>query len=210
LLKENYIWEIFSTLKEQIIESALKQFLKHGIRSMTMQKLSSGMGVSTKTLYKYFADKETLLEECLMLHYGAMEKQSPGFTDAAQNPVAFMCRVYAITAALDFGANHLFYSDLNHYYPELQDKVIGHFFGHIGSLLVQNLQAGIDNGYFLPQLEAEVVLQVLNVLYTSVTRYNSFARYKLKPADLVKHTIDIYLRGICTEKGLSIINSLNN
>ena len=56
-------------MKEEILQTSLKQFLKHGIREMSIQKLVEPMGISTKTVYKYFKNKEELLEEALHLHY---------------------------------------------------------------------------------------------------------------------------------------------
>jgi len=201
---------IFQRMKEQIVSTALSQFLEHGIRSMNMQRLASFMGISTKTLYKFFPDKEALLEACLLVHYEGMDKELAGKLNKEINPVELICMIYAQSTALDFGANHLFYHDLNHYYPELQDKVIGKFFGELGQVLTDKMEAGIREGYFLPWLQPEIAFRAINVLYTSVTRSDTFAEFKLNPDDLVKHTIDIYLRGICTEKGLAIINKIKN
>ena len=72
-------------VKDKIVEVALEQFLKHGIRSMTIKKLIGPMGISTKTVYKYFSSKEDLLAECLRVLYGGHEQQrkpgkSPAFT----------------------------------------------------------------------------------------------------------------------------------
>jgi len=164
------------------------------------------MGMSTKTMYKFFADKEALLEACLNVHYAGMDEEIKGIADAEPNPVNFICAVYAKSTALDFGANYLFYHDLNHYYPDLQDKVIVKNASFIGEMLTGALQLGVDDGYFLPYLQPLVVLQALTVLYTSVTRFDTYKNFNLTPAELVKHTIDIYLRGICTDKGLAIIN----
>ena len=195
-------------MKEQVVEQSLKEFLEHGIRSMTMQKLATALAMSTKTLYKFFADKEALLEACLMIHYAGIDQEIKGIVNAAYNPVDFISAVYEKSTALDFGANHLFYHDLNHYYPELQDKVIVRNAGLIRDILTGTLQLGIDDGYFLSYLQPKVVLQALTVLYTSETRFDTYKDFNLKPDELVKHTIAIYLRGICTDKGLQIINRI--
>ena len=195
-------------MKEDIVEKSLQAFLEQGIRSMTMQKLAAALGISTKTLYKYFADKEALLEACLMAHYAGMDQEIKGIVAAEPNPVDFICALYEKSTALDFGANYLFYHDLNHYYPDLQDKVIVRNAGLIGDILTSTLQLGIDDGYFLPYLQPLVVLQAITVLYTSVTRFDTYSNFNLSPEELVKHTIDIYLRGICTDKGLQIINRI--
>ena len=209
------IWKIifikyFPDLKEQIIQDALKLFLQHGIRGMTMQKLASSMGMSTKTLYKFFADKEALLEECLTIHYTGMFLGIEELINSEPNPVAFVCTVFAQSTALDFGANHLFYHDLNYYYPQLQDKIINQQAGMFAPVLIGNMQRGIEEGYFLPWLQPLVAFKAVSVLYASVTRFDTFTEFNLKPEQLVQHTIDIYLRGICTEKGLEIINRIKN
>jgi AcrR family transcriptional regulator len=197
-------------VKEEIVATALKQFLEQGIRSITMQKLAAGMGVSTKTLYKHFPDKEMLLEACLQVHYGGMEKQISSLEAGGCDPVQFICSVYSAATSLDFGANYLFYHDLNHYYPELQDKVIGRFFGGLGTMMLQKMRDGIAGCYFLPYLKPEITFEALGVLYRSVTRFDTYVKYSLTPEDLVKHTISIYLRGICTPKGLLSIEQLNS
>jgi len=205
-----YLTNIFCSLKDEIIKDALKLFLQHGIRSMTMQKLASAIGMSTKTLYKFFADKEALLEACLNVHYADMFSGIEELVTTESDPVTFVCAVFARSTALDFGANHLFYHDLNYYYPHLQDKIIHQQAGEFGPILIGVMQRGLDQGYFLPYLQPIVAFKALSVLYTSVTRFDTYTEFNLTPEQLVQHTIDIYLRGICTEKGLETINRIKN
>jgi len=75
------------TQKERIIEVSLQQFLEHGIKQMTIQKLIEPLGLSTKTVYKYFADKEDLLKQCLFLHYTELTQRFTLLEKAMSNPV---------------------------------------------------------------------------------------------------------------------------
>ena len=61
-------------MKEEILQTSLDQFLKYGIREMSIQKLIEPLGISTKTVYKYFKNKEELLEEALHLHFAGQYK----------------------------------------------------------------------------------------------------------------------------------------
>jgi AcrR family transcriptional regulator len=194
-------------MKEKIVETSLRQFLEHGIRNMTMRKLVLTLGISTKTMYKYFSDKEELLEECLKVHYKGMDKAIIEMLRGSPNPAVSLVRVYSKSTELDFGTNHLFYHDLNHYYPDLQDKVIKHYSSGALETITGLIQQGINEGYFLDYLKAAVVLETLTVLYSSITRYNAYKKFGMK-RELIKHTIMIYLRGICTDKGLQIINQM--
>lgn len=205
---ENYIYKIFSIrlMKEKIIEASLQQFLKHGIREMTMQKLVLPLGISTKTMYKYFSNKEELLEECLKVHYKEMDKGLLFIMEGSPNAVVSLRSVYSKSMELDFGTNHLFYHDLNYYYPELQDKVMKLYSHKAGEILTGIIAKGIAEGYFLAHLNPLLVLKAIGVLYTSVTRNEVFKNFDVTPAELIKHTIDVYLRGICTNKGLQIFD----
>ena len=75
------------TQKEIIIEVSLQQFLEHGIKQMTIHKLVDPLGLSTKTVYKYFADKEDLLKQCLFLHYSELSERFIFLEKAYSNPV---------------------------------------------------------------------------------------------------------------------------
>jgi len=194
-------------MKEKIIETSLQQFLEHGIRKMTLQKLVLVLGISTKTMYKYFSNKEELLEECLGLHYKEADKQINELLKDCDNPVASLVRVFSKSIELDFGTTHLFYHDLNYYYPELQDKVMKKYVSGSLETVVSIIQQGISEGYFLPYLKAPIVLETLTAMYASVTRNNIYKDFSMKH-ELIKHTIMIYLRGICTDKGLKIITQL--
>ncbi len=195
-------------MKEKIIETSLQQFLNNGIREMTMKRLVLALGISTKTMYKYFNNKEELLEECLKVHYKEMDIGISSVIADSPNAVASLCRVYAKSMELDFGTNHLFYHDLNYYYPELQDKVINLYSQKAGEILIGIIAKGISDGDFQAHLKPLLVLTAISLLYTSVTRNKVFENFDAKPGELIKHTIDVYLRGICTQKGLQLINQL--
>jgi AcrR family transcriptional regulator len=187
-------------VKEEIIATSLQQFLKHGIRKMTVQKLIGPMGISTKTVYKYFNDKEELLKHCLVKHYSQLAKDFD--IGVSSNPVITMFKLWHNAMELDFGVNHIFYHDLNYYYPELQDSILHRFFKERFSKLAELMEKGIKQGYFRNDIVPAMIPEVTSALYSSITRTDQFKKYKLTPVVLMKNTIEAYLRGVCTEKGL--------
>ena len=54
-------------LRERIVATAMMAFTAHGIRSIRMDDIATQMGISKRTLYEIFADKETLLKECIQV-----------------------------------------------------------------------------------------------------------------------------------------------
>lgn len=192
-------------MKEKIIETALDRFLKHGIKKMNIRELVSPMGISTKTVYKYFNDKEDLLKHCLQKHYSELMTEFDRLADEDKNPVSALFEIWYKAISADYGVNHIFYHDLNYYYPRLQDAVLHKLFRKKMKKIEDIINAGKKRGYFRKDIAPGVTLHVIGILYSSITRTGSFKKFKLSTDALMLNTIDAYLRGICTEKGLQEI-----
>jgi AcrR family transcriptional regulator len=219
---ENIINEIFSYvcigkyillnifqwwMKEDIVKASLQHFLIYGIRKMTLKEIIAPLGISTKTVYKYFENKEALLEECLELHYGTVHNDMIALMSTLSNPVWLISQFYIKAVELDFKINNLFYHDLNYYYPELQDKIINKEFKAAGGELLNAFKSGVEQGYFRNDISLEVIQEGLSVLYRALTRTNQFEKFNVSPFELAHNTIAIFLRGICTERGLHAIDT---
>ncbi len=194
-------------MKDKIVEVALEQFLKHGIRSMTIKKLIEPMGISTKTVYKYFESKEDLLAGCLNVLYNGYYTEFKAILSKGYGPVNTLLSVYRGALIKDFGVNHQFFHDLNHYYPELQDAAIEQSRKNYGSMFMQLMQEGINDGYFHDFIIPEIALKGTSNLYTSITRSEEHKQFKGGPDKLFKNLVEVYIRGMCTEKGLKEIEN---
>ena len=127
-------------MKDKIVEISLAGFLRSGIRKMTIQKLVSPLGISTKTVYKYFEDKEALLKECLTLHYTPLVNALQESMEASPNAVHAILVCWNLTMEADFGVNRSFYHDLNYYFPSLQDEVLKKYANKISNLIAKKLR----------------------------------------------------------------------
>jgi AcrR family transcriptional regulator len=188
-------------MKEKIAETALQQFLKYGIRDITIARLIEPLRISTKTFYKYYESKEVLLKECLDIHYGNSFRQLRGVVENEKDPVTKLLAVFRQALAADFGINHAFYHDLNYYYPELQNEAIAKIRDRSGSLMLPLMKAGIRDGYFLEDLDLRIALTGVNTLYTSITRGREYEDQGYAPALLFENLVVVFIRGMCTAKG---------
>lgn len=188
-------------MKEEILQTSLQQFLRYGIREMSIQKLIKPLGISTKTVYKYFKNKEELLEEALYLFHTQQYRllETP---QVEQSAACLFFDLWLAGVEQEFQVNKLFFEDLHGYYPELAKKVenaIGQKFTQQFLLL---LHRGIDEGTFRPDILPEVVLQGIFTLYTALVRTERFKSFGLSAHAALLNTIALYIRGFCTDKGL--------
>lgn len=188
-------------MKEEILQKSLSLFLKHGIREMSNQKLVDWLGISTKTIYKYFQNKEGLLEEALHLYHNTQYERLLGLSDE-QNAACHFLEVWQIAVEMEYQVNKSFYEDLHYYYPELAKKVeaaIGpRFEQHFLSIIHRGMQQGAFRSDILP----EVALQSIFILHRASVTSESFKVFGLRATDLLLQTTAHYIRGLCTEEGL--------
>lgn len=194
--------------KEDIIQNSLKQFLLNGIRKMTVQQIVAPLGISTKTVYKYWGSKEELLEACLLVHYEKMGREFKKMIANSSNPAERLFRMFFMGLEEDFKVAPVFYHDLNYYYPEMQDKVISRYYENNGQHITDTIKNGMEQGFFRQELNARVILESLGLLYRSLTRTGQYREFNLSPFELASNTIVVFLRGICTPKGIKILDNL--
>lgn len=194
-------------MKDKIIEVSLERFLQHGIRSMTVKKLVEPLGISTKTVYKYFGSKEELLEECLRVLYDGYLNDFTLILSRKESPVIALLTLFRDGLAKDFGVTHSFFHDLNYYYPELQNAALARTRDNYRSLIIPLIKTGIQGGYFHKFIVPEIALKGIATLYTSITRSEEYKQYERSPNELFKNLVEVYIRGMCTETGINEIEN---
>lgn len=188
-------------MKNEILQTAHEQFLKFGIREMSIKKLIEPLGISTKTVYKYYKNKEELLDEVLQLHYDQQFHLVENLS-ADENVVLRFFDIWYLATERAYDVNDLFYKDLHYYYPELEKKnelAVGTKFG----LLLENLiRKGIGTGVFKEDILPKVAMEGIYILYNAIARTDLFKKFSASPYEILLNSMAIYIRGLCTLKGI--------
>jgi hypothetical protein len=71
--------------------------------------------------------------------------------------------------------------------------------------MVPILERGISEGYFNKDLHPEIALTGTEILYTSITRSDKYKEFDVSPAVIFNSLVEVFLRGMCTPKGLEEI-----
>jgi AcrR family transcriptional regulator len=192
-------------MKEEILQKSLELFLKHGIREMSNQRLVESLGISTKTVYKYFTNKEELLEEILHLYHGKQYEMLKNLS-VEQNVACLFFDVWQIAVETEYKVNKVFYQDLHYYYPELEKKVNAVIGKRFEEHFLAILHKGMKQGDFRNDIIPEVVLQSIFVLLKAALQSDKFKKFDLSATDLLLNTIGNYIRGLCSEQGLQALD----
>src|ERR1700759_71113 len=73
--------------KERILEKATQLFMRYGIRSITMDEIATQLGISKKTIYQFFTDKDDMVSAIIDLEVHKNEDECDQFREAATDAV---------------------------------------------------------------------------------------------------------------------------
>jgi len=110
--------------REIIIRRALRLFRKHGIKSMSVERLTRELKLSRRALYSLFGDKEGLLAACLDLNYREEIEEFNRIRQQGNDPIEVFILAGQRVIEREFSLSPNFYHDILYYYPDLRDKAI--------------------------------------------------------------------------------------
>ena len=194
-------------LKERIIENASELFFRNGIRSMTMSDIANGLGISKRTLYEVFRDKEELLEECLNYYHAKADREIEQLTRNSDNVIDTMIRLYARNFFQMLEAGKLLVNDLKKYYSHLYRKIEKKRNDDV-CIFIPLFEKGVEQGLIRNDVNFEVMLWLLKIQFDAVLNEHTVPTGKYSAHQFLQAIIRNFLRGIATPLGNERIDRL--
>jgi len=203
VLKETTAYRI--SLRERIIEKAMQDFSMHGIRAVKMDDLANELGISKRTLYEIFKDKETLLFEGIKVYGERKHEYMRSYAeDERHHVIDIILEAYRMKVEEVRAVNPSFYLDLMkypklaHHMKEAQQKSREGFLAF--------MRRGVNEGYFRTDVNYELVPHIFDALGQYILSNSLVQQYSVE--ELFSNCFLIALRGFCTDKGLHTIDTL--
>ncbi|MCD7709744.1 MAG: TetR/AcrR family transcriptional regulator [Porphyromonadaceae bacterium] len=191
-------------LKQRIIETSFSLFLRHGIKSITMDFIAAQMGISKRTLYEAFKDKNQLLIECLTWNRHEIERQARAFATTADNSLVFLLEVFMIQWRRMRNVNRNYFSDLKRYYPQVSRQFDDERVSQAEAMR-HILEQGQAEGMILPDCRCDIVGQLLATKFDILFSLDEVCSVEFTFMDAFVVIFKTFIRGIATPKGIEII-----
>jgi AcrR family transcriptional regulator len=188
-------------LKDRIVNRALELFMKYGIRSVTMDQVSGQLGISKRTLYETFRDKNELLRECIGHLSRSKSLEARQMVRDSENVIKTIYSLARKGEELKQKINPLFFEDMWKYYPELHKEVTKESRYRDTTLTLNLLKNGISDGIFKEGLDVDLVNTFFHQVMNIIMNEELFPRDTYAHADIFRNIIMPYLEGISTLKG---------
>lgn len=180
-------------LKDRIIETASEAFTAHGIKSITMDDIAASLGISKRTLYEVFQDKESLLTQCIL------KRQEEMNAFLAELEVILVC--YQRSIETFHRTNKRFFEDIKKY-PKVH-SLLKNYRERDSDSTIEFFKMGIKQGIFRDDVNFAIVNLLVHeqldlLMNTDICNKYSF----LEVYEAIMFT---YIRGISTEKGAKVL-----
>lgn len=186
--------------REKIIQIALEQFLVYGIRAVTMDEIARQAGVSKKTIYEEFANKEDLVNASFEV---ALKEDEANFCEMMEGEGGVIDHLLHMTRYLRerfSQMNPLLLHDIQRFYPGCWKKLEGFKRDHAWKGIVQVLEKGKLSGDFRKEINSEILAHIRLEQITSLISGNVILE-KYSLLDFHLQALDHFIHGILTDQG---------
>ena len=192
--------------KDRILTHASALFLRNGIKSVSMDDIAADLGMSKKTLYKTFTNKDEIVLGVMSNHLCQAQGECARVADGATDAVQEMLTISA-WADQQFANIHpsIFY-DLRKYYPTAWALFRAHKSGFILEQITKNLRRGIAEGLFRADLDVEVLARLNLALIEMPFDAEVYPPTQFAPIRVNKVFDEHFLLGVATLKGHRLFN----
>lgn len=194
------------TQKERITEQATEMFLNGGIKAITMDDISRELGMSKRTIYEVFKDKDELLRECLSYIDKKYEQEHELIALESDNTISEVFSMMKLGIYAIKTISPLFFSDLKKYHFKIYKEVLQvNQFKQINKTHTL-LKKGINQGVFKSNIDLEIVSILLNEQLKLISDDNVFPERKFSRVVVFENVLINFFRGIATQKGIDLID----
>lgn len=179
--------------------------LHHGVKHVTMDDLATQLGISKKTIYQFYKDKDALVMAVVDLELEDQCSKCTGSQGAADNAVHEMFLLMEDMQEMFKNMNPLTMSELAKYFPEAFQKIQVHKDEFMHSIIKTNLVRGIEQGVYRQDIDPEILSRYR--LETSFVPFNT-SLYPMSKFDIGKVNLQIiehFVYGVMSLEGYRLM-----
>lgn len=146
--------------KQKIIETASLLFSKEGIKKTSIDLISRKCGISKKTFYIYFSDKETIITHIVENALGRTEEYILTLSIISLDAVSELTSFFEFIQNDIFEFTPIFLSDLLKFYPDISDLISKSRTTKFLPFFINNLEKGLSDGCYRKTIDGKLTAEL--------------------------------------------------
>ncbi len=187
-------------MREKIMSKASDLFMKLGFKSVTMDDIAGEMCISKKTIYKFFSNKEILIEEITGMIHSEIHEIVGQIVAQNYNAIEENYQIRKMFKEMFKSADTSPVYQLKKHYPSIFEKVMEKEINECNTLFINNIEKGIAQGLYRKEIPVETFVKFYYNLIFSIKEQTVSEKEGQK---LELQILEYHTRAIATAAGIA-------
>lgn len=196
--------------KERILAKSHELFYRYGIRSVSMDDIAAQLGMSKKTVYQFYKEKDELVDAVFTTVMEANKKQCLLCNEKGKNSIHEIMISFEMLKDMlaDMHPSVLF--DLKKYHPKSFKKFEDFRDQFLYKIIKQNIENGIEQGLYREDIDSDIISRYR--LYSIMLSFDTevFPTNKTQLLYIEQQLLEHFLYGLANAKGQKLIQKYKN
>lgn len=189
---------------DKILVASAELFSQYGFKTITMDDIARRSGISKKTLYVHFANKEEVVNESIGWYKNNTTNACAAVLDTSKNPVEAMVKLLAFFDDMFKRMNPMAMFELQRYYPEAYKSFRDMLMERDVALMKDNLEKGIKEGYYRQDIDAGLLARYRIECSVMILQMNEMVQQHNGLTYVAMAIGEHFMYGIMTAKGVEL------
>lgn len=200
---------VFMDQQARIVEKAHELFMRYGIRSVSMDEIATHLGISKKTIYQFFTDKDALVDAVVNIEINSNTEECMIYHERSENPVHEIYLAMEMVDDMLRMMNPMVIYDMQKYHPSAFKKFSDHKDTFLYKMIRENMEKGVEQELYRPEINIAILTRFRLVSIFMVFNPDLFPLGKNNLSDVMREMTLNFLYGITTPKGQKLIQKYN-
>ena len=194
------------TMQTKILFKARDLMLQSGLRQVTMDDLAHQLGISKKTIYQYYKDKDDLVKAVVNLELKDHELICKDCKSKAENAIHEMFLLMENMKDMTQTLNPNSMMELEKHFSSSFDMIKNHKDEFLFSLIKKNLMKGIEEGCYRKDLDIDIISKFRLETVFIPFNLHLFPLNKFNSIEVHTQLMEHFVYGLMTVKGHELMN----
>jgi len=196
--------------KERILGKAKDLFMQYGIRSITMDEIAGQLGISKKTIYQFFTDKDEMVEAVVMEEITENEAGCRQFQVDAENAVHEIFLAMENVQEMMKTMNPQLMYDLEKHHPGAFRRLKQYKYQFLFTMIRENLDRGMKERIYRKDLNPDITCRHRIESVFMAFNQEAFPPNKYPMYQTCQELALLFLHSICNAEGKKLIEKYSN
>lgn len=191
--------------QERIVNKAHELFMRYGIRSISMDEVANHLGMSKKTIYQFYTDKEALVEDVIDIEINSNQAECISHKEKSENAIHEVFMAVDMLLDLLTKMNPTVIFDLDKYHPKAFKKYNDYKNKFLYTIIKENLEWGKTEGLYREEIQSDILARFRLASMFLLFNPELFPLGKHGLAVVITEMTDNFLYGLASLKGQKLI-----